>query len=226
MPEAHLQLAAHYYSLKQRPDMMAALTKVSSNSTDFPKGELQVGDFFLRIRELDAAMQHYQEGMKREPKEKNVYQKRMIEVLVKQNKKDEAQQMVTEILKADPKDPEAIAIRASLSLLTGTKEQLQSAINDLQTVVSRMPENPVLRYNLGKALLAKGNAQAARIQFEEAIKLRPDYLLPRITLTQIYLQNREYGKVVQASQEILSVRYGERRRPSSPQSSTHRHGRG
>ena len=204
VPEAHLQLAAHYYSLKQRPDMMAALTKVSSNSTDFPKGELQVGDFFLRIRELDAAMQHYQEGMKREPKEKNVYQKRMIEVLVKQNKKDEAQQMVTEILKADPKDPEAIAIRASLSLLTGTKEQLQSAINDLQTVVSRMPENPVLRYNLGRALLAKGNAQAARIQFEEAIKLRPDYLLPRITLTQIYLQNREYGKVVQASQEILS----------------------
>ena len=68
----------------------------------------------------------------------------MIEVLVKQNKKDEAQQMVTEILKADPKDPEAIAIRASLSLLTGTQEQLQSAINDLQTVVSRMPENPVL----------------------------------------------------------------------------------
>ena len=204
VPEAHLQLAAHYYSLKQRPEMMAALTKVSSNSTDFPKGELQVGDFFLRIRELDAAMQHYQEGMKREPKEKNVYQKRMIEVLVKQDKKDEAQQLVTEILKADPKDPEAIAIRASLSLLTGTKEQLQSAINDLQTVVSRMPENPVLRYNLGRALLAKGNAQAARIQFEEAIKLRPDYLLPRITLAQIYLQNREYGKVVQASQEILS----------------------
>ena len=61
----------------------------------------------------------------------------------------------------------------------------------------------MLRYNLGKALLAKGNMQAARIQFEEAIKLRPDYLLPRITLAQIYLQNREFGKVVQASQEIL-----------------------
>jgi tetratricopeptide (TPR) repeat protein len=202
--DAHLQLAAHYYSLKKRPEMMAVLDKVSNNPTDFPKGQLDVGDFFLRIRDLDGALQHYQEGVKRDPKNRHTYQKRMIEVLVKQNKKDEAQQLVTEVLKEDPKDSEAIAIRASLSLLTGTKEQLQSAINDLQTVVSRMPENPVLRYNLGKALLAKGNVQGARIQFEEAIKLRPDYLLPRITLAQVYLQNKEFGKVIQMSQEVLS----------------------
>jgi tetratricopeptide (TPR) repeat protein len=201
--DTHLQLAAHYFSLKRRPEMLAALDKVSSNPTDFPQGELRVGDFFLRTRDLNSAMLHYQEGIKREPKQKHTYQKRMIEVMVKQNKKDEAQQLVTDILKEDPKDSEAIAIRASLSLLTGTREQLQSAINDLQTVVSRMPENPVIRYNLGKALLAKGDIQASRIQFEEAIKLRPDYLQPRITLAQIYLQNREYGKVVQMSQEIL-----------------------
>jgi tetratricopeptide (TPR) repeat protein len=202
--DAYLQLAAHYYSLKKQPEMQAVLQKLSSNTTDFPQSQIMVGDFFLRTRDLNSAMMHYQEGIKRQPKEKHTYQKRVIEVLVKQNKKDEAQQLVTEILKEDPKDPEAIAIRASLSLLTGTREQLQSAINDLQSVVSRMPENPVLRYNLGKALLAKGTVQAARIQFEEAIKLRPDYLLPRISLAQIYLQNREFGKAVQMTQEVLA----------------------
>ncbi|HYP06506.1 MAG TPA: tetratricopeptide repeat protein, partial [Bryobacteraceae bacterium] len=201
--DPYLQLAAHYYSMKQRPEMMAVLQRLSSNSKDFPKAEMLVGDFFLRIRDLDQALAHYQEGAKRTPADKHAYQKRLVEVLVKQNKKDEAQQLVTEILKEDPKDAEAIAIRASLSLLTGTREQLQSAINDLQTVVSRMPENPVLRYNLGKAQLAKGNVQAARVQFEEAIKIRPDYLLPRISLAQIFLQNREYGKVVQMTQEVL-----------------------
>jgi tetratricopeptide (TPR) repeat protein len=201
--DAYLQLAAHYYSLKRQPEMQAVLQKLSSNTTDFPQSQIMVGDFFLRTRDLNAAMTHYQEGIKRQPKEKHTYQKRIIEVLVKQNKKDEAQQLVTEILKEDPKDPEAVAIRASLSLLTGTREQLQSAINDLQSVVSRMPENPVLRYNLGKALLAKGTVQAARIQFEEAIKLRPDYLLPRISLAQIYLQNREFAKAVQMTQEVL-----------------------
>ena len=202
--DPYLQLAAHYYSMKARPEMMAVLQRLSANQTDFPQGELMVGDFFLRIRDLDLAASHYQEGIKRNPKDKHTYQKRLVEVLVKQNKKDEAQQLVADVLKEDPKDSEAIAIRASLSLLTGTREQLQSAINDLQTVVSRMPDNPVLRYNLGKALLAKGNAQAARVQFDEAIKLRPDYLLPRITLAQIFLQNREFGKVVQMTQEVLT----------------------
>ena len=202
--DAHLQLAAHYYTIQQREPMMNALKVVTSNDKDFPKGLLQVGDFFLRIREFDLAAQTYQQGTQRFPAEKGVYQKRLVEVLVKQNKKDEANQLVTEILKADPKDNEAIAIRASLSLLTGTKEELQSAINDLQTVISRMPENPVLRYNLGRALLAKQNWPAAKVQFEEAIKLRPDYLLPRVTLAQMQLQNREWGKVVQMSQEILA----------------------
>jgi tetratricopeptide (TPR) repeat protein len=204
--DGYLQLAAHYYTLKQREPMMATLKRLTSNTADFPKGTMLVGDFFLRVKDLDLAMQHYQEGVKSASNatDKHGYQKRMVEVLVKQNKKDEAHQLVQEVLKEDPKDPEAIAIRASLSLLTGTKEQLQSAINDLQTVVSRMPENPVLRYNLGRAHLAKQNVQAARVQFEEAIKLRPDYLLPRITLAEIMLRNREYGKVLQMAQEILS----------------------
>jgi tetratricopeptide (TPR) repeat protein len=203
--DGYLQLAAHHYRLKQREPMMAALNRLTANKQDFPLGNMGVGDFFLRIRELGLAMQHYQEGMKQATKaeDKHSYQKRIVEVLVKQNKKEEANQLIQEVLKEDPKDPEAIAIRASLSLLTGTREQLQSAINDLQTVVSRMPENPVLRYNLGRALLAKQNIQGARVQFEEAIKLRPDYLLPRITLAEVLLRNSEFGKVIQGAQEIL-----------------------
>jgi tetratricopeptide (TPR) repeat protein len=202
--QAHLQLAAHYFTVQQREPMMAALRTVSSNEKDFPNGLLQVGDFFLRTREFDLAAQHYQQGIDRTPKEKATYQKRLIEVLVKQNKNHEAVRLVDEILKADPKDNEAIAIRASLSLLTGTKEQLQAAINDLQTVISRTPENPVPRYNLGRALLAKQNPQAARVQFEEAVKLRPDYLPPRIALAQMMVQNREFGKASQMAQEILA----------------------
>ena len=50
--------------------MMAALNQLSSNTTDFPNSDLMVGDFFLRIRELDQAMMHYQEGIKRRPERK------------------------------------------------------------------------------------------------------------------------------------------------------------
>lgn len=201
--DAHLQLAAHYYTLKQRDAMMEALKPLTSNAQDFPNGNVQVGDFFLRVREYDLAARQYQEGMNRQPKNKAMFQKRLVEVLVKQDRRDEASQLIAQVLKDNPNDNEAIAIRASLALITGARDQLQTAISDLQSVVSKMPDNPVLRYNLGRALLAKGDADQARVQFEEAIKIRPDYVLPRLALAQLLLQRREYGRVIQMVQEIL-----------------------
>jgi tetratricopeptide (TPR) repeat protein len=201
--EAYLQLAAHYHSTKQREPMMSVLQRLSSNTADFPKGALLVGDFFLRTADYEQAARSYQAGMQQKPEEKAAYQKRMVEVLLKQNKKPEAVKLVNDMVGANPKDDEAIAMRASLSLMAGTKEELQAAINDLQSVISRKPDNPVLRYNLGRALMARQNPQAAKVQFEEAAKLRPDYLPPRIALAEMALQNREYGKVSQMAQEIL-----------------------
>jgi len=200
----YLQLAAHYYSQKRRPEMLATLERLSSNTTDFPTAPLLAGDFFLRIKDLDLAMQQYEKGAKQNDKDRHMFQKRMIETLVLQDRKQQATDLLTQILKEDPKDDEALAIRASLQMMTGSRDQLQSAINDLQTVVSRLPDNPVVRFNLGRAHLAKGNVQQAKIQFEESIKLRPDYLLPRIALAQILQQSQEYGKVVQMASEILS----------------------
>lgn len=200
----YLQLAAHYYSQKQRPEMLATLDRVANNKKDFPTGSLQVGDFYLRIKDLDLAMAQYKNGLKADEKQKHVYQKRMIETLILQDKKQEATEILGEILKEDPKDDEALAIRAALMMMTGSRDQLQAAINDLQTVVSRLPENPVVRFNLGRAHLAKGNTQQAKIQFEEALKLRPDYMLPRIALAQILQQSGDYAKVVQMSGEILT----------------------
>ena len=200
----YLQLASHYYSQKQRPPMLATLERLSSNTKDFPNAPVLVGDFFLRIKDFDLAMQQYEKGAKQNDKDKHMFQKRIIETLVLQDRRQQATDLLTQILKEDPKDDEALAIRASIQMMTGSKDQLQSAINDLQTVVSRLPDNPVVRFNLGRAHLAKGNLQQAKIQFEESLKLRPDYLLPRIALAQLLQQNQEYGKVVQMASEVLA----------------------
>ena len=66
------------------------LQKLSSNRDRLPAIRDYGRRFLSRIRDLNAAMTHYQEGIKRQPKEKHTYQKRIIEVIVKQNKKDEA----------------------------------------------------------------------------------------------------------------------------------------
>jgi tetratricopeptide (TPR) repeat protein len=101
-----------------------------------------------------------------------------------------------------------ISIRAALSLLGGTPAEIDAGIQDIQAVISKMPRNAVLRYNLARALLAKGDVKGARVQIDEAIKLQPSYTAPRFLLTQLHLSRREYGEALSSTQEILRVEPG------------------
>lgn len=198
-----LQLAGHYLALKRPADVETQLQRILSNEKDFPQGRALVGDFYFRSQQFDKAIALYREGAKGDPKIKADYDKRIVQTLMLQGKTSEATQLVGEILKTNPKDDGALAMRAALILRTGTRDQLQMAINDLQAVVSRSPENPVLRYEYGRALLSKGDIDLARLQMLEAIKLRPDFLPARIALTQIYVTKGDFTNASTAANEVL-----------------------
>ncbi|MDX2180112.1 MAG: tetratricopeptide repeat protein [Bryobacteraceae bacterium] len=199
-----LQLAGHYIATKNPAAMQQQIERITSNSKDFPTGRLLVGDFFFRIRQLDKAMEQYRTGLaSAKDSDKPLYRKREVEVLVAQGKVTEANALVAELLKANPKDDDALAIRGALALRSGSREQIQQAINDLQSVVSRSPENPVLRFNLARALLAKGELDQARVQLLEAIKLRADFVPPRLALAQIYVTKGDFPNAQATANEIL-----------------------
>ena len=95
-------------------------------------------------------------------------------------------------------------MRASLLLRGSKPDQIQRAVSDLQGVVQSSPRNFVARYDLGRALFAKGEFEQARLAFEDAIKQRPeDYLPPRMALAQLYFQKGEHAKTVQAADAAL-----------------------
>jgi tetratricopeptide (TPR) repeat protein len=202
--DARVQLAAHYYSQKDRDRMMATLRTITDDLKRFPNGFQDVGDFMYRIHQYDDALRFYREGVARTPAKKLDLQKRVIEVLFVANKADEAKQVLGEVLKDNPKDDEALGMRAAVQLQSPNKEEVQKATADLQSIISRTPQNPVMRYNYGRAMAIKGDYQQARIQFEEAIKLRPYYLLPRLALAEILLRNNEFGRVLQLTQEVFA----------------------
>jgi tetratricopeptide (TPR) repeat protein len=202
--QSYLQLALHYASLQQRDAMLSAVNQLVDRRAEIPQARRLAGDFLLRVREVQAGLEQYQKGIQENPKEKAAYQKRAIEALIFLQRNDEANRMLEEVLKENPKDFEALAIRASLRLLSGNPQQLQGAIQDLQSAISKAPENPVLRFNLGRAYMAKGDLQQARVQLEEAIRLRPDYTLPKLMLGQLLISTGEWGRAQQISQEVLS----------------------
>jgi tetratricopeptide (TPR) repeat protein len=200
-----LQLVQHYYLMNRRPDMDAAVARLTDEKT-FPEGHLLAGDFFyFRAREFDRAQREYEAGMKAFPKEKAVYQKRLVELYAVTGKNPEANQLLAAVLKDNPKDNDAIAMRAALMITTGNREQINLAANDLQALVTKNPQNHLLRFNLARAMVAKGDIEAARLQLEEAIKIRPDFLAAREMVARIYLSKGDAARALKSSDDILAM---------------------
>ena len=202
-----LQLAQHYYILQRRADLDAAIQRLTDEKK-FPEGHLLAGDFFLfRAREYDRAKEQYEIAMKDFPKDKAVYQKRLVELYAAHGDNQDAKAMLASVLKDNPKDVDAIAMRAALMLTTGDREQINMAANDLQSLVSKSPQNHLYRFNYARALIAKTppDVEAARLQLEEAIKIRPDFLAGRQLLAKIYLTKGDAGRALKAADDMLAI---------------------
>ena len=201
-----LELAQHYYMTNHRSEMDAMIQRLHDTKT-YPEGHLLAGDFFIfRVLELEHAQDQYEAGIKAFPKDKVVYQKRLVELFANQTAKNrDANNLLAEILKDNPKDNDAIAMRAALMLQTGNREQINMAANDLQALVTKNPKNHLLHFNLARALAAKGQIEPARLQLEDAVKLRPDFIAAREMLARIYLVKGDYAKALKAADDIVAL---------------------
>ena len=200
-----MQLAQHYFTLNRKDDMEAIIQKASDEKT-YPEGRLLAGDFFFfRTHDYQRAEDQYQAAIKAFPKDKATYEKRLVELYATSGRSTDANRTLATILKDNPKDNDAIAMRAALMLTTGNRDQINMAANDLQSLVTKTPNNHLLRFNLARALVAKGDIEAARLQLEEAIKLRPDFIVAREMLARIYMAKNDPQKALQTADNILTL---------------------
>jgi tetratricopeptide (TPR) repeat protein len=199
-----LELASFYIADKRRPEA-EEIFKRMTDEKEYPDGRLLAGDFFfLRLHEFDRARAEYEAAINAFPKDKAVYQKRLVELFATTGNNSGANQLLATVLKDNPKDSEAVAIRAALMLTTGDHDQIVMAANDFQSLVTKTPDNAVLRFYLAAALRAKGDTAQAILQLEAAIKLRDDYITARQLLAELYLNTGDNPKALKAAEEIIS----------------------
>ena len=158
-----LTLAQFYYATKRNDDLVALLNDMKKDLKLFPQAYLQAGSFYQRVGQYDNALKQYAEGIQNDSGQTNNYLKQEIEVYIRQGNLVLAQSTNDQILKNDPKDPEAKGLRATFML---DKGQVDQAAADLESVVTARPGNWVARFNLGRAYFAKGQYEQARQQFE------------------------------------------------------------
>jgi tetratricopeptide (TPR) repeat protein len=195
-------LAAHYYTAHRRDDMLAVLNQIKAHAHEYDKAYLMVGDFYLRMGQIDEAIKQYREGIAADAKKKPTYQKLIIDALLKQGKRNEAAAVVDEILKDTPDDNDARGLKASFML---DKGEVAKALSELQAVVTSSPKNAVAHYDLGRAHLARREGEQARQEFLKAKELRPDYLRARLALAQLLVARKEFDAATKEVQEILAI---------------------
>jgi tetratricopeptide (TPR) repeat protein len=211
LPEYNLQLAAHYFGQQNRPAMEAAIAKVSGNEK-VKQSFARTGDFYFALSEKATARQEYEKGLK-SGKDVDVYQKKLIQLNVAENKIPEAAVIADEILKNNPNDSEARAMKSALQVSSGSMAEINKAITDLTALVRQNGENPVMHYELARALMAKASKEnnkrelidQARTELDETLKLRPDFGLARVLLAQVHINRGDFSKTVQVCDEVLST---------------------
>ena len=201
-----LQLALHY-SRRQKPaEMSATLGRLLNNPADFPDARLQVGDFYMNVRNFAEAIRYYQEAGQANPQQNIVSKKRITDALVAQGKKAEAASLVDEILKEQPNDESARRVRANLWLDSRKPENVDKALKEYTALSAQHPEDASLWFQMGVANRLKGDQDAARKQFQEAVTRRPDFIDARFQIAAINLSQRRATEALQQASEILSLR--------------------
>lgn len=209
-------LAFFYLMSQRKPEMLATLSQLAADKKRFPKGRLLVGDFYYGIRDYEHAIEQYRAGEKEDPKDKSTYRKKLAEALSIHGKSGEAAKVIADLIKDNPKDPEAIAMHASLLLQSADRGQADGIISQLQPLVAKTPTTQreqlgILHFNLARAYALKGDPQSldqSRLHFQETLKVRQNYIPAKLALAELQLNRQENPQAIQQAAEVLKLDRG------------------
>jgi tetratricopeptide (TPR) repeat protein len=199
-----LNLAAYYRYQKRPDDVKKTLQRLLDNPKDYEHPHVLVGDFYLGQRDVAAAMNEYNEGVKSDPKDKAIYQKRIVNMLMLEGKKDEAKATLGELAKSQPKDDDVQIAQATMWIEGGKPADVDAAINVLKPLSEKKPNDANRHFRLGQAYLLKGRGQDAENEWKAAVKSDPNLLPPRIALAELSLQTAHFPAALSYCDEILA----------------------
>src|SRR5262249_48700488 len=135
-PAYLIQLCSLYWRLGRRTEASDLIAKLLEQQTPRKAAvHLAVGDFYGSIERWGDATEQFREGMRVDSEQKTLFQKRIVNVFLAEDKRKEAANLVEEILKQQPRDPEALKIRAGLGIQSQRAEATASAIADYRELL-------------------------------------------------------------------------------------------
>jgi tetratricopeptide (TPR) repeat protein len=183
----------------KKPEVEAFLRQTKSDLADNSEGYRMLGDFYFSTNDLDKAIAEYASLYSEHPKDVQV-KKNYVQLLIVKNRLDEATKLNNEVLKANPKDADALDYRGQIQLQKG---DANGAVDSLQQAVKSDSNNAVAHYHLGRALELQHNEAQAEAEWHEAVGLRPDLTDAQRALAATEIRRGDIDALTQTAQQII-----------------------
>lgn len=170
-PAPRSELAVLYMNQGDQAQAVAVLTQAKQDLKDDPKAYRMLGDYYFSRGDLAKALEEFATVSSQHPGDLGI-RKIYIQLLLLNQKPDEANRLNEEILKKNPQDGEALMVKGEI---LNSQKKWDESIPVLRQVTKDAPDNATAHYQLGLALAEKGDPQQAEQEWNEATRLRPGY---------------------------------------------------
>src|ERR1017187_868763 len=173
---ALLNLATLQYQLRRKSDAELNFKRLSGLSDKTYKPAY--AQFLFQEGRREEAIAEFERLAKQSPDDRTA-RTRLVAAYQAANRVLDAQKILTDALKKNPKDMDAILQRGELFLAAGKYKDAEA---DLNVVVHMNADSPEVHYALAKLHQARGAAQSQRQELTEALRLNPILLQARMEL--------------------------------------------
>ncbi|MDQ2842489.1 MAG: tetratricopeptide repeat protein [Acidobacteriota bacterium] len=201
----YVNLANYLAATNRLSEAESVIRKVLDDKKAFPNGHQLVGDFYVRTKKYDEALQQYKAGMEENPKQAVAYQERIVAVEQITGKHDEALKLAKDVAGKNSKDVTANEVYASLLLENGSISDLNKSVTELKSLVQKNPTSAVLHMDLAKAYYGSGNVDGALNEALEALRQNVRILPARLLAAKIYGDRGDNGKAIEQADMVLAA---------------------
>ena len=160
-----------------------------------------LGLFYSRVEKINEFEKIYLELVKKKPNSL-IARKRLAELYISKGQLKQAQFYTDEILRARPGDPDGHFFRGRLRLLNN---ELQKAAEDFAITTQNAPRMAPGFYYLGIVQLSLMQVDNSKKNLLKAIELRPNWLLPRVAIAQLYAASGDTKLALEQSELVLKA---------------------
>ena len=124
------------------------------------------------------------------------------ELLVQQNRFDDAAKVDDALLKAAPSDPGLLTLHSQILVHQGKASE---AISVLEQVAKNFPDNAAVHYQLGVAYAANQNLGQAETEWRQASKLQPGMTDPLRALASLAIRRGDQALLEETGGKLMMI---------------------